>query len=105
MTKIDISGSKLYKNKIDKSFKYKKFFFFFQKIKLFIGKYNIRILEKKLILQFRKNFNNFNKICNICLDFINFPIYLHCKHYFHKKCILKWLNSNATCPNCRTNIY
>jgi hypothetical protein len=54
-----------------------------------------------------------DKICNICLDTIKKDeecIKLPCKdsgHYFHKNdtemCggIMKWLNSNSTCPCCR----
>jgi len=60
------------------------------------------------------------KKCSICLEDIrtkskweklatgrstidNFPIKitLICGHTFHSKCILKWLNDNDTCPNCR----
>jgi hypothetical protein len=26
---------------------------------------------------------------------------LKCNHIFHTPCILKWLDSNNTCPNCR----
>ena len=28
---------------------------------------------------------------------------LGCNHYFHKKCIYKWLKQNPTCPICRCN--
>lgn len=28
----------------------------------------------------------------------------HCKHFFHKKCIDKWLKKKAQCPICRDNI-
>ncbi len=28
----------------------------------------------------------------------------HCKHFFHKKCIDKWLKKKAQCPVCRDNI-
>jgi hypothetical protein len=27
-----------------------------------------------------------------------------CSHYFHKKCIDKWLKKKATCPICRCNL-
>jgi hypothetical protein len=27
-----------------------------------------------------------------------------CKHYFHKKCIDKWLKKNASCPICRNKL-
>ncbi len=28
----------------------------------------------------------------------------HCKHFFHKKCIDKWLKKKAQCPICRDNV-
>ena len=28
----------------------------------------------------------------------------NCKHYFHKKCIDKWLKKKATCPICRDKL-
>ena len=27
-----------------------------------------------------------------------------CKHLFHNKCILYWLQTNCSCPNCRNDI-
>ena len=29
---------------------------------------------------------------------------LRCKHIYHKKCILKWLETSKTCPLCRQNV-
>jgi len=29
---------------------------------------------------------------------------LPCKHIFHDSCILPWLDSHITCPNCRFNL-
>ena len=27
-----------------------------------------------------------------------------CRHYFHRQCLLRWLEGNTTCPYCRTEI-
>lgn len=27
-----------------------------------------------------------------------------CKHTFHLNCIIHWLNTNSSCPNCRNDI-
>lgn len=42
--------------------------------------------------------------CIICLGDIKKGKYLACNHYFHKKCINKWLKNNNNCPMCRTII-
>jgi hypothetical protein len=46
--------------------------------------------------------------CSICLEPIKKKgVTLKCNvsHTFHKKCILKWLKTNNTCPLCRTHLY
>ena len=46
-----------------------------------------------------------NEQCLICMD--NYKVnelkreLPMCKHYFHGKCINKWLKKSATCPVCR----
>ena len=40
--------------------------------------------------------------CSICLNSIIDAQYLPCGHYYHKKCINKWLKNNNTCPFCRS---
>jgi len=45
--------------------------------------------------------------CPICLDPLRENIYtLQCNpnHQFHRSCITTWLQTNSTCPLCRTNI-
>ena len=47
--------------------------------------------------------------CTICLErmYINDTQYIFatdCDHYFHTKCIVKWLKDNNTCPICRNRI-
>ena len=46
-------------------------------------------------------------VCTICLKskrwYQDIRI-LKCGHKFHLDCIIKWTNTNLTCPNCRTII-
>ena len=40
--------------------------------------------------------------CNICLDNNNNNIKLDCNHFFHKECIIKWINQDINTSNkCR----
>lgn len=40
--------------------------------------------------------------CSICLDSKTELIStLYCNHSFHKKCIMKWLETSNVCPICR----
>ena len=52
---------------------------------------------------------NFGRGCSICQDDFNESsdsvIQLPCQHYFHKNCILPWLQTAHTCPSCRASIY
>ena len=45
--------------------------------------------------------------CSICLDEIRenerYEL-LRCPHFYHKKCILQWLEKSNTCPECRSSI-
>lgn len=44
--------------------------------------------------------------CIICLQELSNKIVLRldCKHCFHKKCIIEWLEICATCPFCRNRV-
>ena len=39
--------------------------------------------------------------CVICLSPIIDAYYLSCGHYFHRKCISRWLKKSNNCPTCR----
>eukprot|EP01080_Neovahlkampfia_damariscottae_P010971 gene10971-3678_t len=48
------------------------------------------------------------KSCPICLEEfveLDFLITVPCFHQFHKDCISKWLQQNATCPVCHHNVF
>eukprot|EP00944_MAST-04C_sp_MAST-4C-sp1_P010388 g10388.t1 len=53
-----------------------------------------------------------NDTCAICLTKIKRntensdaeTVELHCRHSFHKKCIVKWLKYRKNCPLCRSPI-
>lgn len=82
---------------------YIKFRFYTQFIKIF-SKYKISLLHQTFIW-LKKNFNDCNYKCPICFEFNKKPIFLHCGHHFHEKCILSWLDLNKdTCPVCRINL-
>ena len=45
--------------------------------------------------------------CTICMDSFDASAVvtqLPCKHMFHKKCILRWLDSHNSCPLCRSEL-
>lgn len=51
---------------------------------------------------------NTGVLCNVCLDEIqegDLIFILKCdgRHYFHEKCIKKWLKVRVTCPLCKSN--
>lgn len=56
----------------------------------------------------KKNDIILNEICFICMD--NYKCLElkrtlpKCNHYFHKKCIDKWLTRKASCPICRDKL-
>ena len=51
--------------------------------------------------------NEADVICSICIEQVaegSRACKLMCKHWFHISCILPWINSKNTCPNCRERI-
>ena len=61
-----------------------------------------KILNFKKIFIKNKINNDKSNICSICLDNGDL-ITLKCKHNFHEKCIVKWMENNYNCPLCRMN--
>ena len=56
-------------------------------------------------VKIKKNEDIIGTNCLICMDEYKEGTFKRClpkcKHYFHKKCIDKWLKKNASCPVCR----
>lgn len=42
-------------------------------------------------------------VCKICLLVLEDPIKMECGHYFCQTCIQHWVQSQQTCPTCRTH--
>ncbi|GFT51876.1 e3 ubiquitin-protein ligase RNF126, partial [Trichonephila clavipes] len=45
--------------------------------------------------------------CAVCLEKFNLQEkakQLPCSHLYHEKCIIPWLERQATCPNCRSQV-
>ena len=64
-----------------------------------IDKLNKYILTKEKL----DNYGNEN-ICSVCKEEFqigNECMDLPCKHYFHKDCLMPWLNQHDSCPICR----
>ena len=70
--------------------------------------------ERKTLLQFIPKYTinklneNIDYDCPICLKHQNDSdksVMFICKHYYHKKCIIRWIRSgNNTCPVCKENL-
>jgi len=46
-----------------------------------------------------------DETCAICMDDINSNVYkTTCNHYFHQKCLYKWIKEKPSCPLCRNHI-
>ncbi len=42
--------------------------------------------------------------CSICNDPFEEPVTTHCDHKFCYKCIEQWINTDNSCPTCRSHI-
>lgn len=60
---------------------------------------------KNVLGNYTKCDGNEQEHCFICLQKYNKKEYKRtlkcCNHYFHKKCIDKWLKTNSCCPLCK----
>ena len=44
--------------------------------------------------------------CPVCYETMTTGVYnTECGHAFHKKCMLRWLEKNDTCPMCRDSVF
>lgn len=59
-------------------------------------------------IKIKNNNDILNEYCLICMEKYKLSEYKrelpNCKHYYHKKCIDKWLKKRATCPICRDEL-
>ncbi|KAL4587212.1 hypothetical protein LXL04_000079 [Taraxacum kok-saghyz] len=67
-----------------------------------------RAIKKIPVTRFRMRRGGSATECSICLgDFVNgerVRVLPECSHEFHVKCVDKWLNEHASCPNCRRSL-
>ena len=61
------------------------------------------VVQELLTLQTRIS-ETLKDNCTICYDVFNSPTLLDCGHMFCGGCLIRWMNSNNTCPMCRKTI-
>lgn len=67
--------------------------------KKFLEKIPLIKISKERIEQIKDQ-----NICTVCQEEFkegSEVYYLHCKHMFHKDCIIPWFETHNTCPTCR----
>jgi len=91
-----------------------------------LGKTNFKTLSSSLIQRLKARFNELenekkqtkqtlpksfvpDQECSICYEILNknddiSQCEKQCKQYFHKECILLWLDTSPSCPLCRIQI-
>jgi hypothetical protein len=63
-----------------------------------------------ILKQREKGETFFNENCAICMEVLvnsegkSCRQIFSCKHTFHSKCLLGWLNVNESCPNCKEQL-
>jgi hypothetical protein len=75
--------------------------------KLILNYYNYDILDsiKLFSLINKKNIQQNDLDCPICLNIVkNNIFYTNCSHHFCIKCLIEWLSKNKNCPLCRQTI-
>lgn len=72
-------------------------------------KEKLDIIKKKINDISKNNIDFVKQSCSICLEEYEQKnrkkiVELPCKHIYHKRCLLKWMNIKTTCPICRFNL-
>ena len=63
-------------------------------------------LQNINLLRHKNTIINGKEECPICMEIIHKKkgITTHCKHNFHKSCLMKHIHTNNNCPMCRSII-
>ena len=70
---------------------------------------NLRDINNNTVLEiYKANEDQEEETCVVCREAIEDNSIVRkikkCGHYFHYKCLDKWLENHLTCPHCRQNI-
>mmetsp|Transcript_9773 Transcript_9773/g.22280 ORF Transcript_9773/g.22280 Transcript_9773/m.22280 type:complete len:490 (-) Transcript_9773:4-1473(-) len=81
--------------------------FSFARLEQALSNASIRVTQETIQTICKKNIEHApdeEACCMICLvelDDRSTDLQLPCNHAFHEECLLKWLHTHNTCPNCR----